>query len=97
MPNPNIIKPILIVDGKEIIDYFEYLKLKDIEENKLLMYDMIQSFDKPCSIKTTIIYTSNIKTSSIININNNKIDIIKGLGDGIVPLSSLLYPLKWEQ
>ena len=97
MPNPNIIKPILIVDGKEIVDYYEYFNLKDIEESKLLMNDMIKSFDKPNNIKTTIIYTSNIKTSSVININNNKIDIIKGLGDGVVPLSSLLYPLKWKQ
>ena len=97
MPNPNIIKPILIVDGKYIIHYFKYLNLKDIEQNKLMMHEMIQSFDKPCSVKTTIIYTSNIKTSSMININNNKIEIIKGLGDGIVPLSSLLYPLKWKQ
>jgi hypothetical protein len=97
MPNPNVIKPILIVDGKEILDYYKYFNLKDIEENKLMMYDMTQSFDKPCSVKTTIIYTSNIKTSSVININHNKIDIVKGLGDGVVPLSSLLYPLKWEQ
>uniref|UniRef100_A0A6C0BAL4 Uncharacterized protein n=1 Tax=viral metagenome TaxID=1070528 RepID=A0A6C0BAL4_9ZZZZ len=58
---------------------------------------MIESFDQPCSVKTTIIYTSNIKTSSMININNNKITIIKGLGDGVVPLSSLLYPLKWNK
>ena len=97
MPNPNIIKPILIVDGKEIIDYYEYFNLKDIEKNKLLVHEMIESFDQPCGVKTTIIYTSNIKTSSMININNNKINIIKGLGDGIVPLSSLLYPLKWNQ
>jgi len=54
MPNPNVIKPILIVDGKEILDYYEYFNLKDIEENKLMMYDMTQSFDKPCSVKTTI-------------------------------------------
>ena len=97
MPNPNIIKPILIVDGKEILDYYEYFKLKDIEKSKLLMNEMIESFGQACSVKTTIIYTSNIKTSSIININNNKIKIMKGLGDGIVPLSSLLYPLKWNQ
>ena len=97
MPNPNVIKPILIVDGKEILDYYKYFNLKDIEENKLMMYDMTQSFDKPCNVKTTIIYTSNIKTSSVININNNKIDIVKGLGDGVVPLSSLLYPLNWGQ
>jgi hypothetical protein len=97
MPNPNVIKPILIVDGKEILDYYEYFNLKDMEENKLLMNEMTQSFDKSCSVKTTIIYTSNIKTSSVININHDKIDIIKGLGDGVVPLSSLLYPLKWEQ
>ena len=97
MPNPNIIKPILIVDGKEILDYYEYFNLKNLEENKLMIHEMIESFDKPCSVKTTIIYTSNIKTSSIININNKKINIIKGLGDGTVPLSSLLYPLKWNQ
>lgn len=97
MPNPNIIKPILIVDGKEIVDYYDYFNLKDIEQSKILMNEMIKSFDKPNKIKTKIIYTSNIKTSSIININNNKINVIKGLGDGVVPLSSLLYPLKWEQ
>jgi hypothetical protein len=97
MPNPEIIKPILIVDGKEVIDYYKYFNLKEIEKHKLMIYNMIESFDKPCSVNTTIIYTSNIKTSSIININNNKIDIIKGLGDGIVPLSSLLHPLKWKQ
>ena len=97
MPNPNIIKPILIVDGKEIVDYYAYFNLKDVEKSKLLVHEMIESFDKPCIVKTTIIYTSNIKTSSIININNNKINIIKGLGDGVVPLSSLLYPLKWNQ
>ena len=97
MPNPNIIKPILIVDGKEIIDYYAYFNLKDVEKSKLLVHEMIESFDQPCSVKTTIIYTSNIKTSSMININTNKINIIKGLGDGVVPLSSLLYPLKWNQ
>lgn len=82
---------------KEIKDYYEYFNLKNIEQNKLMMTEMTQSFNKPCSVKTTIIYTSNIKTSSMININNNNIDIIKGLGDGVVPLSSLLYPLKWKQ
>jgi hypothetical protein len=97
MPNPNIIKPVLIVDGKEILDYYDYFNLKDLEESKLFVSEMVNSFDKSCSVKTTIIYTSNIKTSSIINVNNNKIDIIKGLGDGTVPLSSLLYPLKWNQ
>ena len=97
MPNPNVIKPILIVDGKEIVDYYTYFNLKDIEKNKLLVHEMIESFDQPCSVKTTIIYTSNIKTSSMININNNKLTIVKGLGDGVVPLSSLLYPLKWNQ
>ena len=97
MPNPNVIKPILIVDGKEIIDYYEYFNLKDIEKSRLMLHKMTQSFDNPCTVKTTIIYTSNIKTSSVININNNKIDVIKGLGDGVVPLSSLLYPLKWNQ
>jgi hypothetical protein len=97
MPNPTIIKPILIVDDKEIIDYYDYFNLKDIEKNKLLVHEMIESFDQPCSVKTTILYTSNVKTSSIINIHNNKLKMIKGLGDGTVPLSSLLYPLKWNQ
>jgi len=95
MPNPDVIKPILIVDGKEIIDYYQYFNLKDTQKSKLLMNDMIKSFDEPSNNKTTIIYTSNIMTSSIININNNKISIIKGLGDGVVPLASLLYPCKW--
>ena len=94
MPNPSIIKPILIVDGKEITNFYKYFNLDNIENNRLLLDDMIRSFDKPNEIKTTIIYTSNIKTSSIINIKNNKLEIIKGLGDGVVPLSSLLYPIK---
>ena len=97
MPNPNVIKPILIVDGKEILDYYAYFNLKDVEKNKLFVHEMIDSFDQPCSVKTTILYTSNIKTPSIININKNKITTVKGLGDGLVPLSSLLYPLKWNQ
>jgi len=97
MPNPNVIKPILIVDGKEILDYYDYFNLKDLEKNKLFVHEMIDSSDQPCSVKTTILYTSNIKTPSIININKNKITTVKGLGDGVVPLSSLLYPLKWNQ
>jgi hypothetical protein len=96
MPNPNIIKPILIVDGKEIKDYYQYFNLKDMENSKMLIDEMVKTFDQPSNNKTTIIYTSNIATSSIININNNKINIVKGLGDGIVPLASLLYPLVWR-
>jgi hypothetical protein len=74
MPNPNVIKPILIVDGKEIIDYFDYFNLKDLEKNKV--HEMIESFDQPCSVKTTILYTSNIKTSSVMKNNYNNEHII---------------------
>lgn len=91
MPNPKIIKPILIVDGKEV-DYYRYFNLTNTK-----IKDMIDSFDQKNDIKTTLIYSSNVKTSSIINIKNNKLHIIKGLGDGIVPLSSLLYPMSWNK
>ena len=97
LPNKKILKPILIINNKEIDDYYKYFNLsqleKIIENNK----DMINSFSKPNQVKTIVVYTSNIKTSSIINIKNNKIKIIKGPGDGTVPLASLLYPLLWKQ
>ena len=95
-PNKNIIKPILIVDGKET-NFFEYFKLDD--EYKLYNKNnkMIESFSKPNNVNTIVVYTSNKNTPSIISINNRKIKIINGPGDGLVPLVSLLHPRKWNQ
>jgi len=96
LPNKDIIKPILIIDGKEE-NYFDYFKLdkeKILYENN---HEMIKSFSKPSGVHTIIVYTSEIDTPSIISIKKNKINIINGPGDGTVPLPSLLYPRKWKQ
>lgn len=96
MPDSNIIKPILIVNGKEIIDYHKYFNLENLKQ-KLINKQMLKSFYHKTNVDTIILYTSNIKTPSIINIKNNNINIIYGLGDGVVPLSSLLHPITWNQ
>ena len=52
---------------------------------------------KPNNVKTIIVYTSDKPTPQLITINNNKMKIIYGPGDGVVPLNSLLVPKKWTQ
>lgn len=97
LPNNKIIKPSVISEGKEIENYYDFFKLdtlKIINENNK---EMISSFSKSNNVNTCIIYTSELKTPSIIQLNNKKIKIIYGPGDGVVPLSSLLVPLKWKQ
>tara|TARA_B110000971_G_C19929762_1_gene463367 strand:- start:150 stop:1121 length:972 start_codon:yes stop_codon:yes gene_type:complete len=92
-PNLNVIKPVLIVDGKET-NFFEYFKL---DNEYIKNSNMIESFSKPNNVNTIIVYTSDRNTPSIISINSKKIKIINGPGDGIVPLASLLFPKKWKQ
>jgi hypothetical protein len=96
LPNKKIIKPILIVNNKEIDDYFTFFNLIDLENIIKKNYEFINSFSKTNNVKTILVYTSNVETSSIISINKNKISIIKGPGDGTVPLNSLLHPLSWK-
>lgn len=95
-PNLNVIKPALIVDGKEN-NFFEYFKLDNEYNQYIKNSKMIESFSKPNNVNTIIVYTSDRNTPSIISINNKKIKIINGPGDGIVPLASLLFPKKWKQ
>ena len=97
LPNPKYIKPILIIDNIEINDYFEYFKLDKIKEIYELNQDMINSFSLPNNVETKVIYSSKYKTPSLVNIKKNKIKIINGLGDNVVPLQSLLVPLTWNQ
>jgi len=96
LPNKNIIKPILIVDGKEE-DYFNYFQLENEKIIHTSNNEMIESFSKQTGVHTIIVYTSELDTPSIISIKKKKINIIKGPGDGTVPLASLLYPRKWKQ
>lgn len=96
LPNNKIIKPILIVNNKEIDNYYMFFNLLDLEKIIKENNEIINSFSKSNNVKTILVYTSNVPTSSIININNNKINIIKGPGDGTVPLVSLLHPLTWK-
>jgi len=97
LPNVNVIKPILIVNGKEDNDYFNYFKLNKEKRLYSNNIEMIESFSKPNNVDTFIVYTTDNKTPSIINIQNNKIKIIYGPGDGTVPLASLLHPKIWNQ
>jgi len=96
LPNQNIIKPTLVINN-QIANYY---KIFDIPNDILFILansKIIKSLDKKTHINTKIIYTSNIKTPIYIKISNNNIDMIYGLGDGLVPLSSLLYPIRWKQ
>jgi hypothetical protein len=95
-PNQNVIKPILIVDGKET-NFFDYFKLDNEYKLYIKNSKMIESFSKPNNVNTIIVYTSNRNTPSIISINNKNIKLINGPGDGVVPLPSLLFPKKWNQ
>jgi len=97
LPNLNVIKPTLIIDGKENNDYFTYFNLNKEKKLYLNNIEMIESFSKPNNVNTIIVYTTDNKTPSIISINNNKMKIIYGPGDGTVPLASLLYPKIWNQ
>jgi hypothetical protein len=96
LPNQNIIKPILIVDGKES-NFFDYFKLDNEKKKYYKNIQMIESFSKPNNVNTIIVYTSNRNTPSIISINNKNIKLLNGPGDGVVPLPSLLFPKKWNQ
>jgi hypothetical protein len=97
LPNKNIIKPTLIVDGKEYSDYFEYFNLQTQKEHYNELSEIIESFSKPNNVKTIVVYTSDRETPSLISIKNNKINLINGPGDGTVPLASLLFPNNWNQ
>jgi len=97
LPNNKIIKPIIINEGIEIDDYYNFFKLEHLKKINDNNDEMFLSFSKPNNVSTCIIYTSEFKTPSIIQINKNKLNIIYGPGDGTVPLSSLLLPLKWKQ
>jgi triacylglycerol esterase/lipase EstA (alpha/beta hydrolase family) len=94
LPNKKVIKPILLVDGNEV-DYIEYFNKKYLLE--LTNEKLLNSLKLPNNVNTTIIYTSTKKTPTTINIINNKYNLIYGPGDGLVPINSLLYPLKWKQ
>lgn len=95
-PNINYLDKVLIVNGNVIDDYLSYFKLDDLkflyDENK----EFIKSFSESTEIKTHIIYTSKAITLESFTINNNEIEFNYGLGDGVVPLKSLLVPKIWN-
>jgi hypothetical protein len=97
LPNLNIIKPVLIVDGKENNDYFSYFNLAKEKTLYFNNIEMIESFSKSNNVNTIIVYTTENETPSIISIKNKKAKIIYGPGDGTVPLASLLHPQTWNQ
>jgi hypothetical protein len=92
LPNSKIIKPTLLIDDIEHENYFKFFNLEDCRNIKI-----IESFSKPTNIDTIIIYASEIQTPSLISVNNKKISIMYGPGDGVVPITSLLFPQKWNQ
>lgn len=96
-PNKNHFETILIVDGKKIDNYFNFFNLNNEEELYNNNLEIINSLVEPNNVNTIIVYTSDKPTPQLITINKNKIKIIRGPGDGIVPLNSLLVPKKWNQ
>ena len=98
LPNNKIIKPIVINNDEEIENYFNFLNLNSLEIINENNKEIISSFSKSNNVNTCIIYSSGIKTPSTLQLTNKKkCKIIYGPGDGVVPLSSLLVPLKWKQ
>jgi hypothetical protein len=97
-PNKFFFNSILKVDNKEIDDYLTYFKLNKIK----ILYEntdqkkLRELFIKSHNVKTEIVYTSNINTPTSLEIINGKIKIVDGLGDGIIPLCSLLVPKLWN-
>jgi hypothetical protein len=95
-PNIKFLDKVLTVNDNIINDYLSYFKLDDLK----ILYDenteFINSFSESTGIKTHIIYTSKAITLESFNINNDKIEFKYGLGDGIVPLKSLLVPKIWN-
>jgi hypothetical protein len=95
-PNIKFLDKVLTVNGNMIDDYLSYFKLDDLK----ILYDenneFINSFSESTEIKTHIIYTSKAITLESFNINNDEIEFKYGLGDGIVPLKSLLVPKIWN-
>jgi hypothetical protein len=95
-PNIKFLDKVLTVNGNIIDDYLSYFKLDDLK----ILYDenneFINSFSESTGIKTHIIYTSKAITLESFNINNDEIEFKYGLGDGIVPLKSLLLPKIWN-
>ena len=96
LPNKKYIKPVLLVNGIEQ-NYIKYFNLTDIEKIIKKNENFKISFNVPNNVSTKIIYTSVKKTPAIINIKNNKCNIILGKGDGVVLLESILHPTIWKQ
>ena len=96
-PNKNHFDEILIVDNNKIENYFDFFNLKTESDLYNKNKDYINGFNLPNNVNTTIIYTSDKLTPQLITITNNKIKTIRGPGDGVVPLNSLLVPKKWNQ
>lgn len=98
LPNNKYLNNILMVNGTNIDDYLSYFKLNDLKNLYDDNLEFILSLSKSTDIKTYIVYTSMMSTIESININNVT-DIIEykyGLGDGVVPLKSLLVPKIWN-
>jgi hypothetical protein len=96
MPNTNIFKYILTVDGAKCKDFYKFFNLEDIEQKYKENMDMVDSFEKSNGVKTFIVYSSNKETLTGFKMTGNKIKYVYGKGDGVVPIQSLLVPKLWK-
>lgn len=90
------VSPTLEVDGQEIDDYYAFFHLETLKKFKKNSV-IVPSFTQGHGVSTTVIYSSNKKTPVSIIIDNQICKIKYGLGDGTVPIESLLVPQKWKQ
>ena len=109
MPNIEYMgNPVLYVNGNAIDDYMEYFQLYDIKKRYERSKEVIHSFQHSVEgMDSHVIYsiTNQEKTPNYLNVDHyyddkkevkQKIQIMYGNGDGVVPLASLLVPQKWK-
>jgi hypothetical protein len=107
LPNPAVISPILLRAGGEPIQkYYDFLGLQTMETRYNQNRGLISQLGESTGVKTHIVYSGGMIDTPValetVGLTewgkyNPSLKIVYGLGDGVVPLSSLLIPpKKWK-